>query len=261
MELNIKPIAIPEKPTFNYAELKQEIKDKMLVYSRIIYSENEVKNAKADKANLNKLKKALNDERIRQEKEYLKPFNEFKAEINEIISIIDEPINLIDRQIKTFEDIKKSEKKESIKNLWNNYTPPFAIEFEKIFNEKWLNATVSMAAITTEIEARLTQIETDLATLQKLPEFSFEAIEIYKDTLNINKAIAEGQRLADIAKRKAEAKTETAKIKAEAASIIDALPMKLPNKQWLAFRACLSVDDALALKEFFTSRGIEYEEI
>ena len=44
-------------------------------------SDEKIKEAKADKANLNKLKKALNEERIRREREYMEPFNDFKAKV------------------------------------------------------------------------------------------------------------------------------------------------------------------------------------
>ena len=71
MELKINQIAIPERPSFNYEELKQEIAKKSEVYASLVYNENEIKAAKADRSNLNKLKKALNDERIRREKEYM----------------------------------------------------------------------------------------------------------------------------------------------------------------------------------------------
>ena len=37
--------------------------------------------------------------------------------------------------------------------------------------------------------------------------------------------------------------------------------MALPEKQWLAFRALLSVDDARALKALFIERGIKFEAV
>ena len=45
-------------------------------------------------------------------------------------------------------------------------------------------------------------IGNDIATINNLPEFSFEAREVYVKTLDIAKAIKEGQRLAEIQKRK-----------------------------------------------------------
>lgn len=85
MELRVNEVAIPEKIDFNYEELKAELTSKVSFYETLVYTDDQIKDAKADKANLNKLKRALNDERIRREKEYMQPFNVFKAQINEII--------------------------------------------------------------------------------------------------------------------------------------------------------------------------------
>ena len=100
MELRVNEVTIPEKISFNYEELKAELTEKVAFYETLVYTDDQVKDAKADRATLNKLKKTLNDERIRREKEYMQPFNEFKAQVNEIIGIIDKPIAVIDKQVK-----------------------------------------------------------------------------------------------------------------------------------------------------------------
>ena len=61
------------------------------------------------------------------------------------------------------------------------------------------------------------QIGTDVVTISKLPEFKFEAMEVYRKTLDMNQAIQEGQRLADIQKRKLEAERMEAERKAREA--------------------------------------------
>lgn len=128
------------------------------------------------------------------------------------------------------------------------------------------------------IDERLAQIAADVKTLESLPEFSFEAVEVYKQTLDLNRAIAEGQRLADIQKRKAEAEAEKARIQEEAGTQqvdvlvnvempdgstvpIDNVKVEIPAKQWVAFEALLSTEDARALKEFCDSRQIEIRAI
>ena len=285
MELKMNQYQLPEKVNFNYEELKTELQAKVSQYESLIYSDEQIKDAKADKAQLNKLKKALNDERIRLQKEYMIPFNEFKEKIDELISIIDKPVLLIDQQVKGYEEQKKAEKLEAIKAYWHEVLQadkvPEAVTFNQIFNEKWLNATVSMKSIQEEINARLEQIASDLATLQNLPEFSFEAVEVYKTTLNLGKAIQEGQRLAEIQKRKEEAERQKAEREAEQARLAAEAEAKkaepqpqpavegfinppveeAPAKQWVSFKALLTVDEARELKKFFDDKCIEYEAI
>ena len=269
MEFKINEVQIPEKPTFNYEELKQELQEKANMYASLVYGDDEIKQAKSDKANLNKLKKALNDERIRQEKEYMKPFNEFKAQVNEIIGIIDKPISVIDEQVKLFEEKQKDEKLEKIKEFWEGTEHPDWLHCKQIFDSKWLNTATSMKKVQEAIEERLAQIDADVKTIGSLPEFSFEALETYKMALDLNRAIAEGQRLADIQRRRQE--SEAARLKAEAEKTVVETkippatePVKIeaaPSKQWIKFAALLSTEDAAALKAFCDSRSIEIKAI
>lgn len=287
MQLKVNEVTIPEEISFNYDELKQELTEKVKMYETLVYTDDQIKQAKTDKANLNKLKKALNDERIRREREYMAPFNEFKAQINEIIGIIDKPIAVIDKQVKEADEQKKLEKAHAIEELFEEMTKPEWVKLQAIYNSKWLNATSSMKSIREEIESRLEQINNDLATLSNLPEFGFEATEVYKVTLDINKAVNEGKRLAEIQKRKeeqerlkaeAEARAQEEKPKTEeigskteekveiedvkTTNEINSQPDPEPiNAQWVSFSARLTVEQARELKEFFDSRNIEFKAI
>lgn len=291
MELRINEVTTPEQITFNYDELKQELTEKMAFYETLVYTDEQVKDAKADRASLNKLKKSLNDERLRQEREYMKPFNTFKAQINEIIGIIDKPVALIDKRVKDFEEKKKQEKTEAIKDLYKTLGAQTFLTLEKIWDDKWLNSSTSMKSIETAIKEKIYQASNDLLTLSKLPEFGFEAAGLYKETLDINKAIAEAQRLSEIAKKKAEheaemkareeAREQAEEIAKAAHPTVEEMPPRADengsetiesqetaegkttdkNKQWVSFAALLSTDDALALKDFFNGRNIEFRDI
>lgn len=289
MELRVNEVKTPEKITFNYEELRSEIQKIVEDHSNLVYTGEQIKDAKSDKASLNKLKKALNDERIRLEKAYLEPFNEFKTQINALIKLINDPINLIDKQIKEFEEYEKQEKRKQIEELWNSKSTPFEISLERIFDSRWLNKTTSMRSIEDVMNAFITSVEKDVDTLSKLPEFGFEALEVYKSTLDINRALSEGQRLAEIQKKKAEHEAEQARLKAEkeakkateSQKKEDDLPGqigftdaksfeecmnppetdmgKCVERQWVAFAANLTVMDAQNLANYFAVRGIKYK--
>ncbi len=295
MELKIEQAAIPEKIAFNYEELKQELSDKVKMYETLVYTDDQIKNAKADRAGLNRLKKALNDECIRREKEYMKPFNIFKSQVNEIIGIIDKPVALIDKQIKEYEEQQKQEKKRKIEEFFSTYPHPEWLNLSQIWDEKWLNASVPLKRADEEISGRISTITQDLATLSNLPEFAFEAIETYKTTLDLNKSIAEGHRLSEMQKRKAEqerirAEQERARQEREnlqrqqeeerkrlaesvteeeiaqsvedyreAANVGGVHMQEAPAKQWVSFSALIDTEDARALAEFLKNRNIEYK--
>lgn len=297
MELRVNEVAIPEKIDFNYEELKAELTSKVSFYETLVYTDDQIKDAKADKANLNKLKRALNDERIRREKEYMQPFNVFKAQINEIIGIIDKPIAVIDEQVKAYDEKRKAEKQKAIEVLFSQIGFQNFVTLEKIWDPKWLNASVSMKSIEDQMKSRMYEIGNGVLTLSQLPKFGFEATEVFKETLDINKAISEAKRMSEIAKAKAEAEArrkaeeetrkaaEEARRKAEeerkaqeraaeeqrAAKAmtppeeVQPTPVQEsqpePQKMVVKFEVELTTEDATALREFFQSRNITFRAI
>lgn len=276
MELKINEIAIPEQITFNFEELKQELTEKVSKYETLVFSDEEIGQAKKERAALNKLKTAIKDERLRREREYMKPFDEFKQKIAEIVTIIDKPISLIDKQLDEYEQKRKADKRVEIGSLWENMERPEWLVLSRIFDEKWLNATVTIKSVVADIDAKIAKINNDLETLNSLEEFSFEAIDTYKRTLDLNMAIAEGKRLADIQRRKEEqrAREEQAKAEAELANhmpvpespkqpekTLETLVETVSSSQWVSFKAYLNVEQAQALKAFFNNNGIEFKAI
>ena len=272
MEMKVNEVIIPEQITWNYDEIKAELTEKIQHYETLAYTEDQIQEAKKDRANLNKLKAALNDERLRREREYMKPFQVFKDQVNEIREIIDRPIKIIDEQLEGYEEDRKRKKREEIGAYWaQETTHPDWITLPLIFQDKWLNASYSMTQIKKDIDSKVGQINYDMETLEMLPEYSFEAVEIYKTTLDMNKAIAEGQRLADIQKRKEEAekaeKELMAKVEEEEAEAImadmeaEASPapeQKEEKKMMVRFEVELTVDQAKELRTFFQERGIRF---
>lgn len=283
MQLKISEVQLPEKIDFNYEELKQELQERISHYETMVYTDEQIKEAKADKANLNKLKKALNDERIRLEKEYMVPFNDFKTKVNEIISIIDKPVAVIDTQVKSYEEKKKQEKFDQIKEMWNEMEHPETLTFDSVFQDKFLNTSTSMKVVKQYLEDAVTQFNRDMETLSNLPEFSFEATEVYKTTLSLNNALNEAHRLSEVAKKKVQYEAEQARLAAEAeakkqeetvveVTTVEAVcdgqaykiaetSVEVPAKQWVRFQAFMTTEDALALKAFFEARNIEFKAV
>lgn len=278
MELKIKEIAFPEVISFNFEELKTEITKKAELYKNMVYTDETVKEAKADKAKLNKFINALEEKRKEVKRQCLQPYEVFERQIKELVAIVDEPVRLIDSHIKDFEDRKKAEKLETIKEYWDDVERPEWLTCNQIFDKRWLNATVSLNKVYEAIQERLAKIKIDIETIDKLPEFSFEALEVYKQTLDLSQAISEGQRLADIQKRK-EQQSRQAEQKADAAQEPESdLPdegapaeeicdVNMPSntddelRSWIKFEALLSVQEAKDLGSYLKSRGIQIRAI
>lgn len=250
---------------WNNEELKAEIAEKVKDYTGLVYTESQIKEAKSDRAKLNKLVKALEDKRKEVKKLCLEPYDKFEKQIKEVIEIINEPIALIDGQVKEYEEQKKQEKQEEITNLFDSKDKPAWLKLQSIFDAKWLNATKSMSQVGNEIDEKIAKIYSDLKTLESLSEFSFESIETYKNCLDISKAIAEGQRLADIQKRKEEqARQEEIKplpFEPDIEEIAKEEEEQLQRKNWIKFEAYMNVEQAKQLRDFCNSIGIEIKPI
>ena len=272
--------AEPGSISFNFDELKTELTEKAAIYETMVFTDQELQLAKQTRADLNRVMKALNDERIKREKEFMKPFNDFKAQIKELIAIIEKASANIDKQVKEFEEQKKKEKLEAIERIWDEViNHPEWLQCSDIFNTKWLNASVSMETVKKELAEKVSKIETEIGIIADLQEYSFEALDYYKRTLDLGGAIAETKRLADLAKRKA-AEEEAKKILAdkvrgqETASEpeIEAYKERIDNDKaalekgkdegvkrwWVNIRACVTLEQSKDIKGYFEANGIEY---
>ena len=282
MELKMQEVQFPKVIQFNFAELKEEITAKAELYKNMVYTEDTIKEAKADKATLNKFIKVLEDKRKDVKKQCLQPYEDFEKQIKELVAIVNEPVQRIDSQVKAYDEKRKAEKLDQIKAIWEESDHPEWLSCSMIFDNRWLNVTFSLKQVQDAITERLTQINTELTTLNSLTEFAFEAVEVYKNTLDVNRAIAEGQRLADIQKRKQEeamrkaaaeaaekeAEIRQAEIEPEVITPAEPVAMIEPDPEpadasatWIRFEACMTTEQAYKLKHFFEEEGIQFRPI
>lgn len=204
----------------------------------------------------------------------MKPFEDYKSKTDELISILDNPISLIDKQIKDFDEQEKREKRKEIELHYRTMEKPEWLQMEQIWNQKWLNKTTSMDCIRSEMRQRIEQIKNDLATLTELPEFGFEASKVYESTLDLNRALNEGRRLAEIQKQKEEAERRK-KEQEEARRIAEeqrkevpqpSEPVKLPAEEQpeaypVRFEALLTAEQGKELAEWFKNKNIKFKPI
>lgn len=282
MDLRVEEYQLPSEIGFNFEELKNELAVRIEQYKVTVYTDDLIKDAKKDKANLNRLDKALNDERIRRQKEYMKPFDDFKAKIDELRAIIKEPVALIDARVSEYEEKKKAEKAAQIESLFESKNTHEWLTIDRIWSEKWLNASVSMNAIESDIDGLIEQAVSQYHSLEILPNYSLEACECYKKTLSIQQALSEVAKLTEYAKAREEAEKrkaemeriraeEEARMKAEAEAKakeqnpdVDDVPTseeKPVERKWLAFWAYVSKEQAHELSVAMHNLGIPFESI
>lgn len=158
---------IPSVVEFNFEELKIEIENNLVKYNNLVVTEDGIKDAKSDKAKLNKFISVIEDRRKEMKKRCLEPYNDFESKCNELVKLIKAPVDKIDTQIKEFEEVKKQKKYAELKACYDNYIGDMAdiIEFDKILNPKWGNVTVKIDTLKREIEDNIDRITQELETL------------------------------------------------------------------------------------------------
>lgn len=139
MEIAVKQeVGIVE---FNFEELKVELESNLKKYKGLVIAdESQVKEIKDVKSNLNKGKKAINDEKIRIKKLYCEPLTKFEDEVKELLAMIENVVTPIDDQIKAFEFKEKEDKRQIIIDYFDS-TGFEHLSLNRLFDDKWLNKT------------------------------------------------------------------------------------------------------------------------
>jgi hypothetical protein len=186
---------------WNRQELEAAVRAKVAAYENVVYTEDSIKDAKADRAELNKLSKAIEDCRKKVKNTVMEPYNTFEGEVKEVLQLIAEPVGMIDKQVKAFEERQKEEKKAAIRATFDEIIGDLAevLPFEKVFDSRYLNQTYKLAAAQTEIRERVERVRRDLETIDALDsKYKLNAKDVYIKTMDLSKALAENKRLSDL---------------------------------------------------------------
>lgn len=274
--------------TTNAEKIRDFVKNRIGQYDLEHYNADNIAQAKADKALLNKSKKILNDRRKDLEKKFMQPFQGFKDVINETVALIDTAVKGIDSVVKEADEKAKSEKREQIEHIAEEVgVEKVGIKLSLIFNDKWLNKTVSLKKVREEMTASLNKINSDLETLKSFSDDYDVLATRYKENLDLNATVAfanklKAQREANKDKEPAQhvdATPQTEQPKQEPVSepaeqpsaphkvddAIDAFADALgqgvdePEKKTLMLQISATKDDCARVIDFLEDNGITFE--
>ncbi|MCB7321266.1 DUF1351 domain-containing protein [Lacrimispora sp. 210928-DFI.3.58] len=283
-----------KKIEWNFEELKAEVSAASQEYAVSVYTDDTIKQAKTDRAKLNKFVDALNSKRTEIRRQLLKPDEQFGKEVKELAGIVQKAIDNIDGQIKDYERRQKEEKTAKIRDFYDanihddieKYLP-----FERVMKPEYANASTSMKSIREEILALIQKVYEGLAILNDVDsKYVGDMKQVFLRTYDIGAAISERNRLEkeeekrrvfeeDRARQKAECE---ARMKAEAEHVMaagrSAAPMPspaaipIPKEQpaietvedpvnVVDFRVYATRDQLMRLKEFLKNNGIRFEPV
>lgn len=124
----------------NETKLKELVDATISRYGSLVFTDDNIPEAKQAKADLNKVAKLLDDQRKSVKKEYSKPLKEFETKINGYtnqIKLVSEGIN---ESISTFEESEKARRLDKLVSTIEEISPNYGIDSSELtINPSWLN--------------------------------------------------------------------------------------------------------------------------
>lgn len=280
MEVRLTPAieqVIPPQISFNFEEIKSELAGKLQVYQNMVVTESGIREAKADRANLNKFKAALADSRKAVKAQWNQPLCDFEGKMKELERMVDEPIGAIDRQVKAYDEAKKQDKRQQIERFFEGAVGDLeeVLPLSKIWNDRWLNATYPMKDIEKEIVERIRKTHSDIGIIvaMQLPCCD-QMLSTYLETLDMSRAMEEKHKYEQAQKAKAQAKQAEPALDSPAAQQTvsvekertvaqmntpqEAAGEAIPELRVLDFRVWVTPEQMQALKAFLVQNHIRY---
>jgi hypothetical protein len=154
-----------------------------------------VKEAKDDRAVLNKAAKELNAKRLDLERQFMAPFQEFKNVISETVSAIKDASDKIGTIITQVEEQERRERRDEIEAAYvdSGFT---LVSLGRLLDQTWLNKSTSTKKWREELAAKIEKIESDLVSLDSI-EDAEEAKAFYLETLDIGRALQHAQSIKE----------------------------------------------------------------
>lgn len=210
-ELEVKIEGV-QKITDNMSEVKEYALATKKYYGNLVFTDEQIKEAKDERANINKAVKKVADYRKNIVDKFNKPLEEFVRNAKETESILKEASNSIDVQVKKYEEQEKENKKAKCEDLFNNLVGDLSqlITFEKVFDTRWLNKTTKMTEVEQNIKNVIEKVNGGLQAIKELnSEFETELINTFLKDYDLSEAIMKNTQLK--AQKERLAKTEVAK--------------------------------------------------
>lgn len=191
---------LPQTIDFNFEEMKAELSEKLTYYNALVVTADSIKDAKDDKAKLNKLKEAIETRRKDIKKACLAPYEQFEKQCKELVAMIVAPVKSIDGQIAVFEQTLQDEKWKQITEYYNTEVKELKdlVPLEKIVSSKWKNKGESLETVCNGIGDTLERIRGELETISTLRSpYEQQIKDVYLNNYNLSKALMEQKRLEE----------------------------------------------------------------
>ena len=205
-------------PKGNLDEIQKNIDELLASYTGRVYTAEEIGAAKKDRAQLNAWEKQLASAAKTLKDHYMEALDAEISHITSMRSQIKQCSSAIDAQVKAVEQAEKEEKKKALEGIYIDAAEELAelIPFDRLFESRWLNKTVSLSEAGRELRKALEQCREALRIIRNTCGEDAEACTTeYLRELSLNSALNEHQRRVE--SRQAQQRAEAARRAAEQA--------------------------------------------
>ena len=223
-ELTVR-VEHPELPAirWNETEVQQNLTEMLAAYTGRVYTPETIKDAKADRAAVNKLDKQLSDAARSAKAFYMKPLEEFLQSTKQMQGQCKAVSGAIDAQVKAVEEAERQDKRDALRAVYVDCIGELRemIPFDRL--PQWLNKTYDLAKASRELRRDVETRRKELKIIQDTCGEDAEACKLgYLRVLDLNAALAEHLRLQDNREklRRAEAERQASERARAAAPVI-----------------------------------------
>lgn len=158
-------------------------------YKGITFTEEQIKQAKDEKANINKFKDKVSTFRKEITKQWNEPLKTFTETAKTTETMLEDTYDLINNQIKVYEDKQKQEKEEEVRRYFDELCEKEGITFVK-YEQSGINVTLSASMKSLKAQAKdfLDKIAQDIQLIET-QENKHEIMVEYEVSLNVSEAI------------------------------------------------------------------------
>lgn len=253
--------------TNNMAEVKEYALAMKEYYSKLVFGDDQIKEAKEERAIINKMVKKVADYRKSVVASFNRPLEEFVNEAKQAENILKETSTFVDSQVKKYEEEEKEKKKEGCQKIYEEMIGDLKelVSFENLFNDKWLNKTTKYDEVKSDIQNVIEKVNSGLEAIKTLKsEFETEIINTFLEDFDVTKAIFKNTQLKE--RKEAMTKTEVAKeeTKKEVIKEMICQPIEVTEEEPLkeyTLKITAPFTKMQELKKFMDLNQIQYEKV
>lgn len=255
-------------------ELKSKIEERTAIASQVVVTEENLKEIKKLRAELNKEYAAAETDRKALLKQVSEPIDYFKKAYDECVAIpYKKAKEDLDGKVKTIEAALIEEKSEKLKVYFEEYASEFKVDFVKFENLPIkVTQSATMTSLKNQINEYVNKVVEDVEAIKNLPEDEQpEVMAEYKKRLNLSVVLAEyherkrraEEEKAHLEARREQAKQESIRIEQvmETAPVIVPAEPKEEKIYRTTFRVCGTKSQLLKLREFLKENDIAWETV